>query len=766
MLRIRLLGVTSIAALLAAGASASAEEAANAQFETAYANIEEITVVGAAGGVAEVPGAVTYIDAEALEIQSYTDIQRILRRAPGINIQEEDGYGLRPNIGMRGSGADRSSRISIQEDGVPIAPAPYAAPSAYYFPYAGRLNSIEIAKGPAVIQYGPRTSGGALNLFSTPIPEETSGSVTFLYGSDDARRLHAWAGVRGDAGPFDVGLLVETLQYQSDGFKEIDAGGETGFDIDDYVIKFGLFSHKGAQFEQSLVLKYQRSDEVSNETYLGLSIADFSAQPNRRYNASAGDQFKSDHETFQANYKIDFNNGLKFALTGYHTEFERDWFKLERVFSQQAGSFISTSGILSTISEIQLGADATSPDALAALEAFEILVGAPGFTSSDDALDLRHNARQYEATGVQGVIGYEFQSGQIEHNIEASLRWHEDSEDRRQWNEFFRIDDTQLQRTSQNLPGNQTNRLSTADALAGYIQDNFDWGRLHGSVGVRVEQIDLVRNDFLRTDPDRTLGPSRVRENSILVVLPGAGLVYDLTDDLSVLGGVYRGFAPPGPGSSANEEQSLIYETGFRFDNGAASLEVIGYINAFENLVGTCTASTGGGCDIGDQFDAGEVDVRGIELTGGLDAGKFINAPFAIPLTVVYTLTDASFQNSFSSNFDPWGDVVAGDELPYVADHQLVLAAGVEGDRWGMEAGMFYQSERRAIAGQGDVPELEKLDAHTVVDISGWIEIVEGVKIRGKLENVFDEVYVAAQRPAGFRPGLPRTFFVGADISF
>ncbi len=130
------------------------------------------------------PGSVSYLNEEQLRRQHYTDIHRVLSLLPGVNLQEEDGYGLRPNIGIRGSGTERSQKITLLEDGILIAPAPYAAPAAYYFPTAGRMSGIEVRKGSSAIRQGPYTNGGVLNLMSSPIPGRFYGDIEIEAGSD------------------------------------------------------------------------------------------------------------------------------------------------------------------------------------------------------------------------------------------------------------------------------------------------------------------------------------------------------------------------------------------------------------------------------------------------------------------------------------------------------------------------------------------------------------------------------------------------------
>ena len=127
------------------GSIVTAEEGEDAED---LPRLETVTIVASDPEQFErLPGAVTVIDRVQLEQFAYADVQRALRLAPGLALQVEDGFGLRPNISIRGVASERSGRITLLEDNVLIAPAPYSAPSAYYFPTAGRMHSFEILKG-------------------------------------------------------------------------------------------------------------------------------------------------------------------------------------------------------------------------------------------------------------------------------------------------------------------------------------------------------------------------------------------------------------------------------------------------------------------------------------------------------------------------------------------------------------------------------------------------------------------------------------------
>jgi Fe(3+) dicitrate transport protein len=260
-------------------------------------------------------------------IEQVLPINRVLRTVPGISIYEEDGFGLRPNISLRGTSPERSSKITLMEDGVLIAPAPYSASSAYYFPTIARMEAVEVLKGSSQVQYGPSTTGGAINMISAQIPTEFSGKISASYGSFNSNQLHTKIG----GGNSMFGYVLEYLNYGSDGFKTLPSGKNTGFNKNDLVAKFKVNLYPTATIKQSLEFKFQYADEVGNETYLGLSEEDFKTNPFSRYAASNNDKMTTDHTQYMLTYKLDISKNLRITTTAYRNNFSRNWYKLNDV---------------------------------------------------------------------------------------------------------------------------------------------------------------------------------------------------------------------------------------------------------------------------------------------------------------------------------------------------------------------------------------------------------------------------------------------------
>ena len=725
-------GHTAIcAAVIAISAAAHAE---GDHSDAALAPFDNVTIIGSRMDVADVPGSAHVVDAEELGVFLQSDILRVLRSVPGVYVQEEEGFGLRPNIGIRGSGLDRSARIALLEDGILIAPAPYSAPSAYYFPTQRRMTSLEVLKGPASIVVGPRTTGGAINMISTPIPDALAANVDVRVGDHNTTDAHLNVGNHGER----VSWLLETVQAGSDGFKWIDGptGGDTGYDLEDYVAKLQIDSDPTNALYQSLRIKLGYTDQVSNETYLGLTDDDFAAEPNMRYAASASDEFVSEHEQLQASYIFDPGNNWRGEMTVYRNDFARNWYKLQSV----AG--VSISNVLD------------DPDTYATELGY-----LKGDTSADDVLQIRANNREYYSQGIQARLEWDLGFGDTEVALTTGIRIHEDEEDRFQHQDGYRMQDGVLVLTTTAAPGSQSNRVSQADARSMFVDAEIRTGKWIFTPGMRFEDVELTRLDYATSDPSRANGPTRVRENAVSAFIPGIGALYRLTPEWRLLAGVHRGFNPPAPGSSADEETSLNFEAGARYDGGALSFEGIYFLNDYDNLVGTVTESTGGGGEIGDQYDGGNVAVAGLELSSAY-TWSFVN--FDVPVGLKYTWThEAEFKTAFDSNFGPWGEVQAGDELPYIPEHQLRATAGLVANQWRVNVAANFLDKLRTKAGQGTIDEAESIDSHVVWDFTAAWNFTPRLSTYLKVDNLFDETYMAARRPAGVRPGLPRTAYLG-----
>ncbi len=123
-------------------------------------------------------GARTLINAEYIENIAAKNIEDILRTVPGIQIQDETGTGVLPNISLRGLKPGRSANLNALVNGVPAAIAPYSHSSFSLFPITMEtLEKIDVVRGGAAVHYGPNNVGGVVNFITKPISTEHSSTL-------------------------------------------------------------------------------------------------------------------------------------------------------------------------------------------------------------------------------------------------------------------------------------------------------------------------------------------------------------------------------------------------------------------------------------------------------------------------------------------------------------------------------------------------------------------------------------------------------------
>lgn len=699
--------------------------------------MEVVEIIGSKEDAKEIAGSASVITEEDLETYEYTDIHKILSNVPGVNFRPEEGYGLRPNISIRGTYADRSGKITLMEDGVLIAPAPYSASSAYYFPTAGRIAGVEVLKGPAAISQGPYTIGGAINLLSTPIADETGGLINQEIGEDGTSRTHLHYSFVGK----NAAMLIETHNWQTDGFDSIKGSNEdTGFDKDDLVIKLRLNTDADANFYQELNIKYQDSDESSDQSYVGLADADFRRDAHARYGLSAYDNMDNNHETTSFNYIADFGN-LEFSATMYENDFARNWFKVDKIDNNKVY------GHGNGINNIIAAANAGEATASAILN---------GTNAEAVEIKLKNNNRAYTNEGTDLKLQYNTDV----QTLTVGYRDTEDSEDRFQVYATTPWANGQLGAlTVGSDPGySSNNRLTTAEAQAFYINEEVTMGALTVNLGFRSEDWSIVQErytDAARSAVNTDNGyPKKLSDNDNSLM--GFGATYYMNDTTQLFFGFHEGFTPTGGGADPEEADNM--EIGLRYANDNTFLEAVYFDTDYQNMFGECTASGGatGSCEIGDSFNAGEASISGIELIAKTEMTSASGTRY--PLSAVFTSTDAEFNNTFDSDF--WGSVTAGMEIPDLPDSQLVLQAGFETQDGLTGSATFYSygstcSVASCAAGT-------EVDSYSVIDASLTQAINESLDVYLVVSNLTDETDVIARAPKnGARAQMPRSFLVG-----
>lgn len=677
-------------------------------------------------GVPRVAGSAHVIEEEELDRFGYDDVHRVLAEVPGVYVRGEDGFGLRPNIGIRGANSDRSAKVTLLEDGVPLAPAPYAAPAAYYFPLTTRLTGVEVFKGAAATRHGPQTIGGTVNLITRPVPRQTDGAVDLAAGLHSTFRAHGWVGTGNER----AGVLAEFARLSSAGFKTLDSGGPTGFAREDLMLKGRLAADAGKrQHELELKLGYGR--ETSHETYLGLSVADFAENPYRRYVASNLDLMRWQRTQAELAWTVS-GEGFRVRTVAWHHGLARAWTKFNRF---RGGP---------DLHDLMMQTDPGGQGAVF----LGILRGSEDGVTADQQLMIGTNDRTFHNFGLQSTARHQGWLGSVESRLELGLRLNGNLVRRLHTEHPYEMRDGALVRIDGRTE-TQVDSLTVAQALAAHVHEDLRFGRLHVLPGMRLEVVRSWAG---------APGEGPVDPRWQVVPLPGLSSSLELTSWLDVFAGAHRGFSPSAPGSPPGTlpESAWSYEAGLRATGPDTHVEAVGFVSDYANITGQCTLS--GGCDpsrLDQQFNGGRAWVRGLEAV--LDQRVWLGE-LALRGELSYTWTDARFRTGFISGFPQFGVVEQGDLLPYVPAHQTQARLALEHRRFDLSVAANHRSGLHDRAEQQVAPAIP---AALLIDAAATVHIGEQLDAYAHVTNAAGAVVLESWRPYGARPAAPRQVMLG-----
>ncbi len=706
-----------------------------------------LTVVGGKDAVRQQVGGAAYISQEEIRTHGHFNVHRVLDRVPGVYVREEDGYGNFPNISIRGADGTRNEKVTVMEDGILAAPAPYTAPGAYYSPGVARMSGLEVLKGSSQVRFGPHTTGGVLNYLSTPIPDERAGLLRYTFGTDNTHLGLLQFGDTIVSGDSRHGYLVELLGQTTDGNRDFDkAGGDTGFHRVEPMAKF--FWEPASKVFQRFEFKIGYTDFVANETYLGQTDADAKANPNRRYPSAQFDEMDTDHFRVSLRHILRPSESVDIEHSLYYNQFNRSWYKLDHVSTETAPEVEKSGSIL--------GRSSLHGSLLDGKPALGVLRGeAPG------SIGVKDNNREYESYGWQGAMTKRFETGDLRHALTGGLRVHHDSEKRFQYTDVFSGDGTgAFSLFRKGVPGEDADRLSETTALSVFLEDSIAIGALTLKPGARGEFLDL-------RDDNR----GKVATGSLETWAAGMGLNYELSATGSLFGGVYRGISTPGPGAYLNDgvdvEESISYEIGFRHQQNDLALEIALFAVDYQNLVGT---DTGLGVSDNNQ-NAGEASVYGVEALAGFNlAGP--DRGFRLPAYVSATYTQAELDETLASGGaeDIYAGGKAGADLPYVPEWKIAAGVGYDDGLVTVNLDASWVDESYGTANNLTAPAKSSreglTDALFVVDLSGSYRLSETLRLLAGVRNLTDEDGITSRIPHGARTHAPRSGYLGFELAW
>ncbi|MBX3043008.1 MAG: TonB-dependent receptor [Candidatus Kapabacteria bacterium] len=668
-----------------------------------------------------IPGSAVIIDQEQLRSMRSISGNQILRTMTGINVVDEEGAGLRMNMGIRGLDPDRSRALLVLEDGIPVALAPYGEPELYYTPSIDRMSGIEVLKGSGSIIYGPQTIGGVLNYITSdpPIAPETD----FHFTAGGGGLLNAKVGYGASQGA--TGFMAEMHH------KRADRIGITNYNIYDFMAKAKFTINE----RSSVSAKLGVYDESSNSTYVGLTQNMYDAG-NYFQIIAPNDELNIRRYSASLNYQSVLSESMVFNTSVFAYSTSRFWRRQD--FSRNSTASNQTGTIFGDTS---------------------VAGGAIYMRNSTGNRD-----RAFDVFGIQPQLISNVNLFGIENEVNIGARFLIEKAFEQ------RINGTNFRATSGNLVDDE---IRTGVALSAFIQDRIHLSdKLVVTPGIRFEHFNYERDISRISSKDTSI----IANQSLGEFIPGLGINYNFNDRITLFAGTHRGFAPPrtkdaitnqGAALDLAAELSWNYELGLRSSlSNYVYVELTAYMLDFSNQV-IPVAESAGGLGFG-LVNGGSTMHRGLEFSLMTDIGRALNHNNSIIFSLNGTYTDAKFN---SDRFIGGGDNpqnINGNRLPYAPEYtissmiQYKTNFGIGMNLNATYVGQQFTDELNTLIPSSD-GTIGLMPEYYLVDFTISYELNPKSDLFISVKNLTDERYIATRRPQGIRAGIPRLITFGID---
>jgi Fe(3+) dicitrate transport protein len=668
------------------------------------------------------PGARTVIRREAMVEQGAMNVGDVLKRVPGVQVQEANGTGgsdISLNVGVRGLTSRLSPRSTVLIDGVPAAFAPYGQPQLSMAPISsGNLDSIDVVRGAGSVRYGPQNVGGVINFVTRAIPETASAEIgSTLETSQHGGWKHIDTLFAGGTADNGLGVALLYSAVNGNGYRK----SNNGNDIDDVILK----THWAPTDVDDFSLNFHYYD-ASADMPGGLTQAQYDADPF---------QSDRDHDNFSGRRKdVSFkwvrqlDDRTQAEVLTYYTDSFR-------------GSNIA----------------------------------------ARDQKTLGSFPRTYYTFGIEPRVSHVFDVGPSTQEVSVGYRYlkeamHEEA------SRLALVNNEPVVRPGSDGHVYQ-DRTGGTEANSVYIDDKIDVGNWTVTPGIRFEHISTDWHDRPVLDTAGRPVPEKRRSIESNEPLPALSVMYHLSDAWKLFANYETSFGSLqyfqlGQGGTGDEtanglepEKAKTYELGTRYNDEVWGGEVTLFYIDFDKELQYISNDAG-------WTNLGATTHRGIEASVHYDMAALDPRLAGLTANAGYTYTRAVYEGEIPD--------FKGRDLPFYSRQVATAGLRYDINRWTYNLDAFAQSKQRSPGvavnadgsfsnnyitegtadGQyGDIPGYVTWNARAGYDFGPQ---VSNLKLGAGVKNIFDKQYFtrSSDNNAGMYVGTPRTFFVQASVGF